>query len=256
MSAGAVELRALSGLPEVEPGADLGALIAAAASAGGVAIADDAAVIVSHKIVSKAEGRVVALAAVEPGERALELARELDKDPRLIELVLGESAAVIRARDGVLIVETHGGWICANAGIDASNVPGDDSVVLLPADADASARRIRAELAAASGRRPAVVIADSFGRPWRLGQAEAAIGCAGLVAVDDWRGRSDRHGRELSATAIAIADQLAGAAELTRDKTSATPVVLATGIGRWRTAEDGPGAAAALQRPAGDDLFR
>ena len=174
----------------------------------------------------------------------------------MVELILRESAAVIRARAGVLIVETRGGWVCANAGIDASNVAGDGSVVLLPADPDGSARRIRAELADACGRRPAVVIADSFGRPWRLGQAEVAIGCAGLAAVDDWRGREDLHGRELAATAIAVADHLAAAAELARDKTSATPAVVVSGVGRWRTDDDGPGAAAALQRPAADDLFR
>jgi coenzyme F420-0:L-glutamate ligase/coenzyme F420-1:gamma-L-glutamate ligase len=156
----------------------------------------------------------------------------------------------------VLIVETRGGWICANAGIDSSNLPGEDLVALLPADADASARRIRAELAAACGARPAVVVADSFGRPWRHGQAEVAIGCAGLLALDDWRGRADAHGRELAATAIAIADQLAGAADLVRDKASATPAALIRGAERWWCEDDGPGAAAVLQRPAGEDLFR
>ena len=256
MSAGAVALRALPGLPEIEQGAALGALIAGAASAGGGALADDDVVVVSHKIVSKAEGRIAELAGIEPEARAVALGAETGKDPRLVELILRESAAVIRASGGVLIVETRAGWICANAGIDASNVPGDDAVVLLPADPDASARRIRAELAEACGRRPAVVIADSFGRPWRLGQAEVAIGCAGLIAVDDWRGREDMHGRELAATAVAVADQLAAAADLARDKTSATPVVVVSGAGRWRTGDDGPGAAAVLQRPAAEDLFR
>jgi coenzyme F420-0:L-glutamate ligase/coenzyme F420-1:gamma-L-glutamate ligase len=147
------------------------------------------------------------------------------------------------------------GLVCANAGIDASNVPGDDTVTLLPVDPDASARRLRASIAAASERRPGVLISDSFGRPWRLGQAEVAIGCAGVVTIDDWRGRSDAQGRELTATAIAIADELAGAADLVRDKRSATPVVIVRGAGRWRTDEDGPGAAA-LRRAEHEDLFR
>ena len=162
----------------------------------------------------------------------------------------------MRAERGVLIVETHGGWVCANAGVDSSNVPGDESVALLPADPDASARRIRVELARACGRRPAVLVADSFGRPWRHGQAEVAIGCAGLVALDDWRGREDAQGAELRSTAIAVADQLAAAADLARDKASRSPVAVIGGAGRWRTEDDGPGAAASLQRAAGEDLFR
>jgi coenzyme F420-0:L-glutamate ligase/coenzyme F420-1:gamma-L-glutamate ligase len=163
---------------------------------------------------------------------------------------------VVRADHGVLIVETASGWVCANAGIDASNVPGDEVVGLLPEDPDRSARRIRAEIAAACGARPAVLILDSFGRPWRLGQTEVAIGCAGLVALDDWRGRPDTQGRPLAATSVAVADQLAGAADLVRDKLSGAPVVLIAGAGRWRTDADGPGAAAALQRGADEDLFR
>ena len=189
-----LELVALSGLPEISAGDDLGALIARAAERGGVPLSDDDAIVVSQKVVSKAEGRVCSLGRVEPGERAVELAGRLGKDPRLIELVLAESSRIVRAKRGVLIVETSGGWICANAGIDASNVPGDETVVLLPEDPDASARHLRAAIAAACGRRPAVVIADSFGRPWRIGQADVAIGCAGLRALDDWRGRTDAHG--------------------------------------------------------------
>ena len=156
----------------------------------------------------------------------------------------------------MLIVETHRGWICANAGIDSSNVPGKDVVALLPADADSSARRIRAELAAFAGSRPAVIVADSFGRPWRQAQVDVAIGCAGIAAVDDWRGRTDADGRELAATAIAIADELAAAADLARDKTSRTPAVLVRGADAWWTEDDGPGAQAVLQRPAAEDLFR
>lgn len=253
---GRLELIALPGLPEVAAGDDLGALIVTAAERTGAAIADDDVLVVSQKVVSKAEGRTRRLSDVRPSERARELAAELEKDPRMVELVLAESRRVVRAERGVLIVETHGGWVCANAGIDASNVPGADTVALLPEDADASARGLRAGVASACGRRPAVVVADSFGRPWRVGQAEVAIGCAGLAALDDWRGRADAHGRELTATAVAVADELAAAADLARDKASGSPAVLVRGAGDWRTEDDGPGAAPALQRDAGEDLFR
>jgi coenzyme F420-0:L-glutamate ligase / coenzyme F420-1:gamma-L-glutamate ligase len=251
-----LEIVALTGLPEVGRGAALGELLAAAAREAGRQPADADVVVVAQKVVSKAEGRTRALAEVEPGERAHALAAELGKDARLVELILAESRRIVRAEGGVLIVETHGGWICANAGIDGSNVPDADAVTLLPTDADASARRIRAELARACGARPAVVVSDSFGRPWRLGQTDVAIGCAGLVALDDWRGRADAHGQPLAATAIAIADELAAAADLVRDKASGAPATLIRGAGRWRTDADGPGAAGALQRPAAEDLFR
>jgi coenzyme F420-0:L-glutamate ligase/coenzyme F420-1:gamma-L-glutamate ligase len=254
---GRLEIVALAGLPEVAEGARLGDLITAGATAAGIDLADGDILVISQKIVSKAEGRVRDLAAVEPGAEAIELAARTDRDPRLVELVLGESKRILRATAAALIVETHAGWVCANAGIDASNLPGEDSVALLPLDADASARRIRAEIAAAAaGARPAVVVADSFGRPWRLGQAEVAIGCAGVAPVDDWRGRTDAHGRELAATAIAAADQLAAAADLARTKDSGLPAVLIRGAGRLWTTEDGPGAAETLQRPEADDLFR
>ncbi|MGI8461868.1 MAG: coenzyme F420-0:L-glutamate ligase [Solirubrobacterales bacterium] len=240
---------AVEGLPEIERGDDLGGLIGAAAAP----IAGDV-VVVSQKVVSKAEGRVVELAGVDPGGEASELAIAHGKDPRIVELILRESRGVLRAERGVLITETNCGWICANAGIDSSNVR-DGTVALLPEDADASARRLRDEIRAASGERPAVVVADSFGRAWRLGQADVAIGCAGLVALDDWRGRSDRGGRELVATAIAVADQAASAADLVREKTSGVPAALIRGLDRYVTAEDGPGAIS-LQRPADEDLFR
>jgi coenzyme F420-0:L-glutamate ligase/coenzyme F420-1:gamma-L-glutamate ligase len=246
-----VEILALAGMPEIAEGDALGELIVAAAPD----LRDADVVVVSQKVVSKAEGRVRRLTEVEPGERARDLAAKLNKDPRLVELALAESRRIVRAEHGVLIVETATGVICANAGIDSSNLPGEDAVTLLPLDPDGSARRIREAIAAACGSRPAVVISDSLGRPWRLGQAEAAIGCAGLAVLDDWRGHRDRHGRELAATLIAVADELAAAADLARDKLSATPVVLVRGAGRWRTDEDGPGAAA-LRRPAEEDLFR
>jgi coenzyme F420-0:L-glutamate ligase / coenzyme F420-1:gamma-L-glutamate ligase len=191
---------------------------------------------------------------VKPGESALELAAQLGKDPAVVELILGESNRVVRAERGVLITETAEGWVCANAGIDSSNLA-EGQVALLPADSDASARRIRAEIAAASGASPAVVIADSFGRAWRVGQADVAIGCAGLTAVADWRGRHDRSGRELSATVIAVADELASAADLVRDKDSGVPGAVISGVGHLVTEDDGPGAAP-LRRAREDDLFR
>ena len=206
--------------------------------------------VVAHKVVSKAEGRVRELASVEPGERARELAAEHDKDPRLVQVVLDETATLLRADHGVLICETHHGLICANAGVDQSNAP-EGHAILLPADPDGSARELRARLPG----RPAVVISDSFGRAWRLGQVDVAIGAAGLTPLDDWRGRADARGRELRATALATADAVAAAADLARRKDAAEPAVVVRGLGHLVTDEDGPGAAS-LRRPAEDDLFR
>ncbi len=245
-----IAIRPVEGLPEIEPGVPLGTMLASAADPRGGEI-----LVVSQKVVSKAEGRVRDLGAVEPGGRAIELSARLDKDPRLVQLILDESVRVLRAERGVLIVETRSGLVCANAGVDTSNVPGDEHVSLLPEDADASARRLRAEILAVSRSDPAVVIADSFGRPWRLGQTDVAIGCAGLAPLDDWRGRRDREGRELAATAVAIADEAAAAADLTRDKASGAPAAVISGLARHVTPDDGPGAAA-LRRAEADDLFR
>jgi coenzyme F420-0:L-glutamate ligase/coenzyme F420-1:gamma-L-glutamate ligase len=220
-----------------------------------VALTAGDVVVVSQKAVSKAEGRTRDLSEIEAGEEARELAGRLDKDPALVQAILDESSGIVRAERGVLITETDGGWICANAGVDTSNVPGERAVTLLPVDADESARRIRREFRDACGASPAVVITDSFGRPWRLGQTDIAIGCAGLLPIDDWRGERDRHGTELQATAIAVADQVAAAADLTRDKASGIPAAVIRGLGDLVIAEDGPGAAA-LQRPRAEDLFR
>ena len=249
-----LEVIALVGIPEIRERDPLGELIADAASSAGVDLTAGDVVVVAQKVVSKAEGRTRHLSGVDPGEQARVLAGELGKDPRMVELILSESTRVVRADHGVLIVETRQGWICANAGIDASNVPGDRTVAMLPVDPDASARAIRAELAP-EGARPAVLVADSFGRPWRVGQTDVAIGCAGLTPLDDWRGRRDVHGRELGATLIAIADELASAADLARNKADGVPAVVVRGAERWVTAEDGPGAAG-LRRDAGADLFR
>jgi coenzyme F420-0:L-glutamate ligase / coenzyme F420-1:gamma-L-glutamate ligase len=249
--AGEVRVRAVTGLPEISAGDPLGVLIATHAGA----LADGDVVVVSQKVVSKAEGRTRRLASVIPGAEARKLAMVLGKEPNLVQLILEESAEVVRAERGVLIVETRHGLVCANAGIDSSNVGDPGSVLLLPEDPDASARRLRAEIGGAAGKRIGVVIADSFGRAWRIGQSEVAIGCAGLEPLDDWRGRHDATGRELMATHIAIADEAAAAADLVRDKAAAVPAAVIGGLGRWVTAEDGPGAAA-IRRPREDDLFR
>jgi coenzyme F420-0:L-glutamate ligase/coenzyme F420-1:gamma-L-glutamate ligase len=245
-----VRVLPVPGLPELGEGASVGAEIAARAE-----LADGDVVVVSQKVVSKAEGRVRRLAAVVPGEEARRLAAALGREPALVQLVLDESREVLRAERGVLIVETRHGFVCANAGIDSSNLPEPGTVALLPEDPDASARRIRAELRTATGRQLAVVVSDSFGRAWRLGQSEVALGCAGLVPLDDWRGRPDAAGRPLEATLIAVADEAAAAADLVRDKTSRVPAAVVRGLDRFVTAEDGPGGAA-LRRPPDEDLFR
>ncbi len=247
------ELRVIpiAGLPEFLAGMDIGAEIAAQAD-----LLDGDVIVVSQKIVSKAEGRIRRLSSAIPGAEARRLAAVLGKEPNLVELILSESREVLRADErGVLIVETRHGFVCANAGIDTSNLPEPDTVSLLPEDPDASARRIRAEIQAASGATPAVIVSDSFGRAWRLGQVEVAIGCAGIAPLDDWRGRTDTSGRELEATQIAIADEAAAAADLVRDKTSRVPVAIVRGLERFVSTEDGPGAAA-MRRPRDEDLFR
>ena len=233
-------------------GDDLGELIAVAAPPD---LDDGDILVVAHKVVSKAEGRVVRLADVSPGARAVELASEQGKDPRVVQVVLDESASVLRAVRGVMICETHHGFVCANAGVDASNTAAPDELILLPLDPDGSARRLRDRIGALRGARPAVVVSDSFGRAWRVGQTDVAIGAAGLRPVDDWVGRYDASGRELRATAIAVADSVAAAADLAREKNSRQPAVLVRGLLRVVMEDDGPGAAA-LRRERDQDLFR
>jgi len=242
-------------LPEIGAGAPLAELIADAAPDD---LASGDVLVVAHKAVSKAEGRTRRLDQIDPGERALELAGSdaaRGKDPRLVQAILDESAAVLRSGHGVLVCETRHGFVCANAGVDQSNTACPGELVLLPEDPDRSAKELRAGIGAARTVRPAVVVADSFGRAWRLGQVDVALGAAGLEPLDDWRGRRDAAGRELSATVIAVADAVAGAADLARAKESGAPVVLVRGLERFVTEEDGPGAAI-LRRPAGEDLFR
>jgi coenzyme F420-0:L-glutamate ligase / coenzyme F420-1:gamma-L-glutamate ligase len=266
----------LGGIPEVCAGDDLAQLIFTALD--GRALHDGQVVAIAHTAVSKAEGAVVALADVVASERARELAAQTltdggvpERDPRVVQVVLDETVELLRAERGVLISRTRHGFVCANAGVDASNASGDggsETLVLLPRDPDASARRIRArlrELSQAGGEdrgpgdedraAPAVLITDSFGRAWRHGQLDVAIGLAGMQPLDDWRGRTDASGLPLRATWLAIADAAAAAADLARAKDSREPAVVIEGLARFVTAEDGPGAAALL-RPLGEDMFR
>jgi len=249
-----LSVTALEGLPEIAAGDDLAQLIVpAAATIGGLREGD--VLVVAHKVVSKSEGRVRSLAGVEPSARARALAAEHAKDPRHVQVVLDETRELIRASHGVLICVTHHGFVCANAGVDASNAAEPDTVILLPRDPDRSARLLRERLTEITRVSPAVVITDSFGRAWRHGQTDIAIGCAGLAALEDWRGRADASGRELRATWIAVADELAGAADLARTKDGRRPVVLVRGAARHVSADHGPGAAP-LIRPESEDLFR
>ncbi|MDP8904617.1 MAG: coenzyme F420-0:L-glutamate ligase [Chloroflexota bacterium] len=226
---------ALPPLPEVRPGDDLDRLIA---SAWQEAVAADASlaprerdvVVVTQKIVSKAEGRIVDLTTVDPRPAAVEFAAEWDRDPRQVEVVLRESAAVLRMERGVIVSRTRHGFVCANAGVDASNTGAPDLVTMLPDDPDASAAGLRASLRELLGVDVAVVVSDSFGRPWRFGIVDVALGVAGFAPLDDQRGRPDADGRTMRSTIVAVADQIASAAELAAGKTSRRPVVLVRGV--------------------------
>lgn len=245
----------LPGLPEVRPGDALAALIAEAAEAEVTALRGGEVLVVAQKVVSKAEGRLVALATVTPGDEARELAERTGKDARLVQLILDESAEVLRVGREVLIVRTRQGFVCANAGIDQSNVPDEGVACLLPEDPDASARVLRRGIGDRLGVNPAVIVSDSFGRAWRLGQLDVAVGCAGLAPLQDRRGERDAQGRALMATIDAVADAAAGAAQLVRHKAGGEAVVVVRGLERYVTLEDGPGAAA-IVRPEPEDLFR
>jgi len=248
---GSVRASAVGGIPEVRAGDDLGALIVAAASSS---VRDGVVLVLAHKVVSKAEGAVVSLAGVTASERARELAAQAGKDARAVQVVLDESAEVLRSERGVIISRTRHGFVCANAGVDASNVADPETVVVLPRDPDASARSLRARVRDLTGARVGVIITDSFGRAWRQGQLDVAIGLAGMRALDDWRGRRDSAGMELRATWLAVADAAAACAELAREKDSREPLVVVEGLERYVTAQDGPGAAELL-RPRSEDLF-
>jgi coenzyme F420-0:L-glutamate ligase/coenzyme F420-1:gamma-L-glutamate ligase len=249
-----VELLAPDGIPEIRPGDDLGAMIAGTLRDGDIGLLEGDVLVVTQKVVSKAEGRIVDLATITPSPAAREFAERWGKDPRQVELVLRESTEVVRMAEGGLIISrTPQGFVCANAGVDLSNVGDGEVATLLPIDPDASARRLAGQLGELMGVRPAVVISDSFGRPWRNGIVNVAIGVAGLEPLLDLRGTPDAQGRVMHSTVIAVADELASAAELAGGKTDQRPVVVVRGYTGERVA-NGPGAAALVMDRA-HDLF-
>jgi coenzyme F420-0:L-glutamate ligase/coenzyme F420-1:gamma-L-glutamate ligase len=243
---------AINGLPEIRPGDDLAALIRDAARSQREEIQGGDIVVIAQKIVSKSEGRIVHLADVVPGERAREMAAEAGKDARQLEVVLGECAKIVRWERGILICETHHGFVCANAGVDRSNAGAPDTVVLLPVDPDASAARLRDAFRAATGATVSVVVTDTFGRAWREGHTNVAIGIAGLPALKRYVGQRDPEGYELRVTEIAVADELAAAAELVMGKLDRCPVALVRGF----TLDEPAETAQEYVRPADRDLFR
>jgi len=245
-----VRLVPLPGIPEVTRDADLAALLLAAAERAGVSLGNGA-LVVCQKIISKAEGRIVDLSQVDPSEEACRIAAEDDKDPRHIEVVLRESARLVRHGHGIMICETHHGFVCANAGVDLSNAPGPEVAVLLPHDSDASAAKLRAELVTRGAGPLAVVVSDTFGRPWREGLVDVALGASGIDPINDQRGSLDRSGRELQVTATATTDQLAAAAGLLMPKDSGVPAVWIEGV-----PIEGDGRVADTLRNPDDDLFR
>ena len=241
----------VSRIPEVKAGDDLPKLIAAGARASGVAFADKDVVVVKQKVVSKSEGRLVELDGVRPGPRARALAKRQNKDPRLVELILRESVKIVREGHGVIIARTRAGMVCANAGIDQSNVP-RGFVALLPEDPDLSAARLRRGLEALTGKRLAVIVSDTFGRPWRRGQTDVAIGCSGILPLLPYAGKKDSFGYELRVTEPAVVDELAGAAELVTGKLNQVPVAVVRGAMYRR----GKGGVSALVMDPKRDLFR
>ncbi len=237
----------VEGIPEVRPGDDVAAMILSAAD-----LRSGDVLVVTHKIVSKAEGRLVDLGAVEPSAFAKDFAARHGKDPRQIEVVLRESRRIVRMDRGIIISETRHGFVCANAGVDTSNVPGEDTVCLLPVDPDASAARLREAIAARTGLEVAVIISDSFGRPWREGITDVAVGVSGMRPLTDYRGQTDPHGYPLSASVLAVADELAAAAELVMGKTHGVPVAIV----RNYAYDPAPGSARDLLMPPERDMFR
>ncbi len=245
------EVIGVEGLPEIAPRVDLASLIVEAARRQGTPLAAGDLLVVSQKIVSKSEGRLVRLDQVRPSPRAAALAVEIDRDPRLVEVILGETRRIVRQAKGVLIVETHHGWICANAGVDQSNVD-PDTACLLPVDSDASARGLRGRLGELTGLGLAVIIADTFGRPWREGLVNVAVGLAGFEPIVSYLGETDPAGHVLQATILAVADELASAAEPVMGKLDRIPVVIIRGA-RWTPAEAD---SRPLLRDPSRDLFR
>lgn len=241
-----MEILAVEGIPEVSPGDDLAALIIARTDLAGGDI-----LVIAQKVVSKAEGQLVDLAQLVPGPEAIERAAAIDHDPRLVQLILDQSTRIVR-QERILIVETKHGFVCANAGIDHSNVPGEDIVCILPEDSDRSAAEIRGRLRELAGVEVGVIVADTFGRAWRVGIENVALGVAGVPSLVDYRGQVDDHGKELQVTVVAVADELAAAAGLVMGKTARVPVVVVRGY----HAEGPPGTGRELIRPSELDLFR
>ncbi len=247
-----IRLIPIRGIPEIRPGDDLGLAVARAAEAMDLKLTDGDIVVVAQKIVSKAEGRLVNLESVKPSEFANEIAHQQHRDPRLIEIILNESANIVRMDNHVLITETKHGFICANAGVDRSNVVGDDWVSLLPVAPDDSALLLKTRFAELLTVNVAVIITDTFGRAWREGLTNAAIGLAGIRPLKDLRGKTDDHGKELSATVLAVADEIAASSGLLMRKTARIPVVVVRGY----YFDHGEGSARELVRPKERDLFR
>lgn len=246
-----IEVIPIPGLPEISKGDDLAALILEAVNNSSLALGDGDVIVVKQKIVSKAEGRVVRLSTVVPGRRARALAKKEGKDPRLVELVLAESVRMVRAGHGVIITETKQGFVCANSGIDQSNV-GKGSVALLPVDPDRSAHRLRKELERRTGKELAVVISDTFGRPWRLGQTDVAIGSSGVLPLMEYVGQRDKFGYELRVTEPSVVDEIAGAAELAIGKLNGIPAAIVRGV-EYVRGEEG---VKSMLMPPKRDLFR
>ena len=247
-----IRLFGIPGLPEIRANDSLPKLIVEAARVARINFESGDILVIAQKIVSKVEGRTVQLSTVTPSAEALSLASTVQNDPRMIEVILRESRRIVRKDPRALIVETHHGFVCANAGVDRSNVPGEDAVTLLPRDPDGSSRRLAVALRKRTGKRLAVIISDTFGRPWRLGLTNVAIGSAGVPVLRDLRDTRDRSGKSLHATILAVADELAAAAGLAMGKTAGLPVVLVRGY-RYRPARQ---TAASIIRPAHEDLFR
>ncbi len=242
----------LRGLPDVTPGLDLASEINEAAKAQGLTLGQNDILVVTQKVISKSEGRLVDLKTVTPSPFAEQFALKYDKDPRVVEVVLRESRRIVKMDQGTIISETHHGFVCANAGVDESNLKDGGTVALLPVDSDLSARNLRSAIGRLTGNEPAIVISDTFGRPWRDGLVDVAIGIAGLDSLKDYRDLPDTEGRVMKVTAVAVADELASAADLVMGKLDKVPVALVRGY----SYTPGDGGIGELIRPPEKDLFR
>lgn len=247
-----ISIIGLENIQEVSEGDDIANLISDAAKKQGITIENNDIVIITHKIVSKSEGRIIDLAKINPSSFAIKLSKRLKKDPRIVEVILGETRRIVKMWNKHLITETHHGFICPNGGIDESNIHGSNKVALLPKDPDDSAKKIMDRIKELTGSKVAVIISDTFGRPWRRGQINVAIGVAGMPPLMDYRGRKDTYGRRLKVTNIAIVDELASSGELVMKKTDNIPVAIVKGYEPFK----GKGIGKDIIRPSSEDLFR